>query len=48
MFIYAIDWENPSADKPESVRINNISELEQKILDLQIQYNDTIMRFSIA
>jgi hypothetical protein len=48
MYIYAIEWENPSADKPESVRINNISELEATIKKLQTIQNDKIIKFSIA
>lgn len=48
MYIYAIEWENPSSGKPESVRINNISQLEATINNLQLQHNDKIVKFSIA
>jgi hypothetical protein len=48
MYIYGIEWENPSSDKPESARINSIGELEAKILSLQEQYGDKIIKFSIA
>ena len=48
MYIYSIEWENPSSDKPESARINSIGELEAKILSLQEQYSDKIVSFSIS
>lgn len=48
MYIYGIEWETPSSDKPESVRINNIGELEATVLSLQEQYDDKIVKFSIA
>jgi hypothetical protein len=48
MYIYAIEWENPSVGKPESVRINNISQLEEMIKKLQEMHNDKIVKFSIA
>lgn len=48
MYIYGIEWENPSSDKPESVRINDISELEATIYNLQSEHNDKIVKFSIA
>jgi hypothetical protein len=48
MFIYAIEWENPTKIKPTSIRINQLSELANTIARLEAEYQDKITRFSIA
>jgi hypothetical protein len=48
MFIYAIEWENPTKIKPTSIRVNSINEVANTINRLEAEYQDKITRFSIA
>jgi hypothetical protein len=48
MYIYAIEWENPTSIKPTSIRINQLSELANTINRLQAEYGDKIKSFSVA
>ena len=41
MYIYAIEWENPTKVKPTSIQINSLNELANTINRLEQQYGDT-------
>jgi hypothetical protein len=48
MYIYAIEWENPTKIKPTSLQINSINELANTISRLEAQYQDKITKFSVT